>query len=328
MLSSLFLLRKRDSINKNIGGLCMRNEFFFPSSDGVTQIRAMEWIPEGEIKGIYQMCHGMVEHIERYDAFAKYLASKGYYVIGHDHLGHGKSITSLENKGFFHQEKGNACLIADIHKLRTLANEKYPDLPHFIMGHSMGSFLVRQYIGVHGKGLAGAVIMGTGDQPTMILKAGKLLCKTIALFKGWKYRSTFVNNMSIGAYAKVFANLTDGTSWLCRNPEIVKKYAEDPMCGFVFTISAYYHMYDGMLRMKQQEAAGKVPKDLPVFFVAGAVDPVGGAGTLVENVYKQYVDCGIKNVSIKLYENDRHEILNELDKEMVYEDILNFLSLN
>ena len=306
----------------------MKNEFFFPSNDGVTQIRAIEWIPEGEIKGIYQMCHGMVEHIERYDAFAKYLASNGYYVVGHDHLGHGKSITSLENKGFFHQDRGNACLIADIHKLRTLTDEKYPDLPHFIMGHSMGSFLVRQYIGVHGKGLAGAIVMGTGDQPTMILKAGKLLCKTIALFKGWKYRSTLVNNMSIGAYAKVFANLTDGTSWLCKNPEIVKKYAEDPMCGFVFTISAYYHMYDGMLRMKQQEAAGKVPKDLPVFFVAGAADPVGGAGKLVENVYKQYVDCGIKNVSIKLYENDRHEILNELDKEAVYEDILNFLSLN
>ena len=110
--------------------------------------------------------------------------------------------------------------------------------------------------------------------------------------------------------------------------EIVKKYAEDPMCGFVFTISAYYHMYDGMLRMKQQEAAGKVPKDLPVFFVAGAADPVGGSGKLVKNVHKQYIDCGIKNVSIKLYENDRHEILNELDKEVVYEDILNFLRGN
>ncbi len=306
----------------------MRNEFFFPSSDGVTQIRALEWIPEGEVKGIYQMCHGMVEHMERYDAFANYLASNGYYVVGHDHLGHGKSIASKENKGFFHQERGNEFLIADIHQLRHLADEKYPGLPHFIMGHSMGSFLVRQYIGVYGEGLAGAIIMGTGDQPTMILKAGKVLCKVLAAFKGWKHRSEFVNNMSIGSYAKVFANVTDGTSWLCKDPAIVKAYADDPMCGFVFTISAYYHMYDGMLRMKQQEAAGKVPKDLPVFFVAGAEDPVGGAGKLVENVYKQYVSCGLKNVKMKLYSNDRHEILNELDKEAVYEDILNFLSLS
>ena len=244
----------------------MRNEFFFPSSDGITQIRAVEWTPEGEIKGIYQMCHGMVEHIERYDSFAKYLASKGYYVVGHDHLGHGKSIVNLESKGFFGEKKGNDCLINDIHQLRTMTDEKYPDLPHFIMGHSMGSFLVRQYIGVHGKGLAGTVIMGTGDQPTMVLKAGKLLCKIIALFKGWKYRSALVNNMSIGSYAKVFANMTDGTSWLCKDPQIVREYAEDPMCGFVFTVSAYYHMYDGMLRMKQQEAAGKIPKELPVFF--------------------------------------------------------------
>ena len=168
--------------------------------------------------------------------------------------------------------------------------------------------------------------MGTGDQPTMLLKAGKLMCKVISLFKGWKYRSKLVNDMSIGSYAKVFANVKDGTSWLCKNPEVVKAYADDPMCGFVFTVSAYYHMYEGMLRMKKQEAAGKVPKELPVFFVAGAADPVGNAGALVEKVYKQYVDCGIKNVSIKLYENDRHEILNELDKEVVYEDILNFLS--
>ncbi len=306
----------------------MKNEFFFPSKDGVTQIHAVEWIPEGEVKGIYQMCHGMVEHIERYDKFAKFLAENGYYVVGHDHLGHGKSVVNQECKGFFHIERGNECLIEDIHQLRRMTEEKYPGLPYFIMGHSMGSFLVRQYIGKYGEGLAGAVVMGTGDQPEMILHAGKFLCKTLALFKGWKHRSKLVNDMSIGSYAKVFANLTDGTSWLCKDPEIVKAYADDPMCGFIFTISAYYHMYDGMLRMKQQEAAGKVPKNLPVFFVAGADDPVGGAGKLVENVYKQYVDCGMKNVRIKLYEKDRHEILNELDKEVVYEDILNFLSLS
>lgn len=306
----------------------MKNEFFFPSSDGITQIHAVEWIPEGEIKGTYQMCHGMVEHIERYDAFATYLSSNGYYVVGHDHLGHGKSITSIENKGFFHEERGNACLIADIHKLRLLTEEKYPKLPHFIMGHSMGSFLVRQYLGAHGEGLSGAIVMGTGDQPELILHAGKFLCKMISVFKGWKYRSKLVNDMSIGSYAKMFANVTDGTSWLCKNSEIVKKYAEDPMCGFVFTISAYYHMYDGMLKMKKQEAAGKVPKDVPVFFVAGATDPVGNSGKLVEKTYQNYVNCGIKNVSIKLYDGDRHEILNELDKEVVYEDILNFLSLN
>lgn len=306
----------------------MKNEFFFPSSDGITQIHAVEWIPEGEIKGTYQMCHGMAEHMERYDAFATYLSSNGYYVVGHDHLGHGKSLTSLENKGFFHEERGNECLIADIHKLRLLTEEKYPELPHFIMGHSMGSFLIRQYLGVHGEGLAGAIIMGTGDQPELILHAGKFLCKMISIFKGWKYKSKLVNDISVGSYDKAFANSKEGTSWLSKDPVIVKKYEEDPMCGFVFTLSGFYHMYDGMLKMKKQEAAGKVPKDVPVFFVAGADDPVGGSGKFVEKTYQNYVNCGIKNVSIKLYKGDRHEILNELDKEVVYEDILNFLSLN
>lgn len=306
----------------------MRNEIFYPSSDGLTQIHAIEWIPEGEIKGIYQICHGMAEHMERYDAFATYLSSNGYYVVGHDHLGHGKSLISLENKGFFPVERGNDCLIADIHKLRLLTEEKQPGLPYYIMGHSMGSFLVRQYLGVHGEGLSGAIIMGTGDQPELILHAGKFLCKMISVFKGWKYKSKLVNDISIGSYDKAFANSKEGTSWLSKDPVIVNKYEEDPMCGFVFTLSGFYHMYDGMLKMKKQESQGMVPKELPIFFVAGADDPVGNSGKLVEKTYQNYVNCGIKNVSIKLYEGDRHEILNELDKEVVYEDILNFLSLN
>lgn len=307
------------------GGESMKQEFYYPSKDGMTQIHATEWKPEGEIKGILQICHGMIEHAGRYHDFAEFLSSNGYYVVGHDHLGHGMSVTGPENRGFFQEENGNMCLISDIHYLRVLTEQKYPNVPYFIMGHSMGSFLVRQYLGIYGRGLAGAVIMGTGDQPIWLLQAGKLVCKLISLFKGWKYRSKLVNDMSIGSYEKVYAHLTDGTSWLCKDPEIVKAYHSDPMGGFVFTISAYYHMYDGMLKMKKQEAEGKIPKNLPVYFVAGADDPVGNSGKAVEKVYQEYKKCGLKNVSIRLYENDRHEILNELDREVVYEDILAWL---
>lgn len=301
----------------------MRNEFYFASSDGVNQIHAIEWVPEGEPQAILQICHGMTEHIERYHNFATFLAEHGYYVVGHDHLGHGKSVASSDKLGFFHEKNGNEYVVADIHQLRKDTKEKYPNVPYFMMGHSMGSFLVRQYIGLHGEGLTGAIIMGTGDQPNLILNAGKLICKLIAAFKGWEYRSKFVDGMAAGGYSKKVKG--EGESWLSKNAANVAKYKEDPLSGYMFTVNGYYHMFSGMAKMNRQEKAEKIPKELPIFFVAGAEDPVGNCGKAVENVYKRYQECGMKDVSIKLYENDRHEILNEDDREQVYQDILAWL---
>jgi alpha-beta hydrolase superfamily lysophospholipase len=142
----------------------MKKEFYFPSKDGITQIHALEWIPENAPKAILQIAHGMVEHIERYSNFAAYLAENGIYVTGHSHLGHGKSMISKEKMGYFASPNGNECVIEDIHSLRKLTQEKYPDVPYFLMGHSMGSFLTRQYLGMYADGLSGAIIMGTGEQ--------------------------------------------------------------------------------------------------------------------------------------------------------------------
>ena len=298
----------------------MSNEFYFPSKDGKTQIHAIQWIPEGEVKAVLQIAHGMVEHIERYDDFASYLAENGIYVTGHSHLGHGKSMVSSEKMGYFAAPDGNECVIGDIHSLRTMTREKYPDKPYFMMGHSMGSFLLRQYLGRYGKGLSGVIIMGTGEQPNLIVNAGKLVCKLLALVKGWEHRSDFVNSLVIGGFEKKM-----GKGWLSRNEENVKTYAKDPLSGFVFTLNAFYHMFDGMSKMNAQEQAGMIQKNLPTFFVAGSEDPVGANGKGVEAVYQRYVKKGAKNVSIKLYEGDRHEILNELDKKVVYEDILKWI---
>lgn len=303
----------------------MKNEFFYPSKDGVTQIHAIEWQPETEVKAIVQLCHGMVEHIDRYHDFAEFLAQNGYYVVGHDHLGHGKSVVSDEKLGYFHEKNGNAYVIADIHQLRVRTEKKYPNVPYFLMGHSMGSFLVRQYLGMYGSGLKGAIIMGTGDQPNIILEAGKLVCKVIAMCKGWEYRSKLVDGMAAGGYNKAFQNETDGSNWLSRNPENVKKYKDDPLSGYMFTVNAYYHMFSGMAKMNKQESEGKLPKSLPVLLVSGAEDPVGNYGKSVEKVYQRYKECGIQDVEMKLYENDRHEILNEVDRDIVFQDILKWL---
>ena len=305
----------------------MRNDFYFPSTDGVTKIHGIEWKPDTELKGILQICHGMVEHIERYHDFAMFLAENGYLVVGHDHLGHGQSVTGSDKLGFFHKERGNECVVGDIHQLRNRTMKKYPGVPYLMMGHSMGSFLVRQYLGMHGDGLAGAIVMGTGEQPDLILAGGKMVCKLIASIKGWNHRSAFVNGMAVGAYEKVFQKETDGSSWLTKNPEIVKKYKADTRCGFMFTVNAYYHMFRGMEYMNKQEKAGNIPKDIPVFFVAGESDPVGNMGKSVKHVFDRYKALGMKDVEMKLYPDDRHEILNELDKAVVYQDILNWLDL-
>ena len=300
----------------------MKREFYYPSRDGVTKIHAIEWIPEGEVTAVLQMCHGMVEYIDRYHEFADFLTKHGVYVVGHDHLGHGKSVVSQEKLGFFHETDGNAYVIADIQQLRMQTAKKYPGVPYFIMGHSMGSFLVRQYLGLYSGGLSGAIIMGTGEQPSLVVNAGKLVCKIIAAIKGWDYRSKFVNNLAVGAYEKKM-----GAAWLSKNPENVKKYHEDPLCGFIFTVNAYYHMFSGIAKMNQQEKEGKVAKSLPLLFVAGKDDPVGNYGKGVENVYNKYKKCGYQDVQLKLYEEDRHEILNEEDKDVVFQDILTWLEI-
>ncbi len=305
----------------------MRDEFYYPSRDGITHIHGMEWKPEGPVKAVLQISHGMAEYIERYDGFASFLAGKGCYVVGHDHLGHGKSVQDDESFGFFHETKGNQYVIGDIHKLREMTAEKYPDVPYFMMGHSMGSFLLRQYLTVYGKGLAGAMILGTGYKGPFILNAGQIVCRVIAAFKGWKYRSILVNNLGIGGYNKRFEPSQSKKDWVTSDPGLRKSYEEDPLCNFVFTVNGYDQMFTGMKELTKKESMDRIPKDLPVIFAAGAEDPVGGYGKDVRKVYQKYKDAGMKDVEIKLYQGDRHEILNETDRDQVYEDLYHWMEV-
>ncbi|MGE9940677.1 alpha/beta fold hydrolase [Bariatricus sp. SGI.161] len=303
----------------------MKKEFCYPSRDGVTQIHAVEWIPEGEVKGVLQICHGMVEYINRYHDFAEYMCERGYYVTGHDHLGHGKSIRNEEDYGYFEEKKGNQFVIGDIQKLREMTTEKYPDVPYYMLGHSMGSFLLRQYLTMYGKGLSGAIIMGTGYQGGAVLNMGQLVCRVIAAFKGWRYRSRFVDKLSFGSYNKRFEPGETSKDWITSDKDHRQKYVNDPLCSFMFTLGGYYQMFEGMKVLTRKESMERIPKDLPVLFVAGADDPVGAFGKGVEKVYKKYKTAGMQQVSMHLYEGDRHEILNETDREQVYEDLYQWI---
>ncbi|MBO4423002.1 MAG: alpha/beta fold hydrolase [Clostridia bacterium] len=301
----------------------MKNELFYLSSDGITNIHAIEWIPDDSSPiAILQICHGMCEYIDRYDDFAQFLSRNGFCVVGNDHLGHGQSVISDDQHGFFSDKSGNECLLEDLQTLRSLTTDKYGDIPYFVLGHSMGSFLIRQYISRYGQGLKGAVIMGTGSQPPVVLGAGMLICKLIALFKGWHYRSKLVNIMALGGYNKRFEPAETKAEWLTKDRQIINKYINDPYSTFVFTVNAYYNMFLSIYRAQSAKTISKIKKDLPLLLISGSDDPVGNFKKGVIAAYNKYKKFDFIDLTLKFFENDRHEVLNELDKADVYEYLL------
>ena len=298
-----------------------KKEFMYKSCDGSTHIHAMQWMPDREVRAILQISPGMVEHIERYEEFAAYLTERGFLVVGNDHLGHGKSAKSEEDFGYFNATKGNEYVVGDIHKLRWWTQKNYPDVPYFMLGHSMGSFLLRQYLIRYSKGLSGAVIMGTGYHTMAELELGQLLCKVVAAIKGDRHRSGLVNAIGFGGFNRHFRPCETEKDWVTSDVDKRLEYMKDPFCSFTFTVNGYYHMFEGMKTLAKKENIYKIERDLPVFFVSGEDDPVGGFGKGVRRVYQKYVDAGIQDVELKLYRDDRHEILNETDRAQVYEDI-------
>lgn len=307
--------------------MAKKEEFQFLSGNGKTQIHAVKWLPDcGEIKAVFQITHGMIEYIERYEEFAEFLTEHGFVVVGHDHLGHGQSVATKDDWGFIHEKSGSDMMVEDMHTLRRMTQEQYPELPYFMLGHSMGSYLLRKYLTIHGDNLTGALIVGTGTMPDISMRAGKVLCKFLAMLHGWHYRSKFVQKLSFaGPYQKY--NL-DGSvpedSWLTKDVEIVKHYYSEPRCTYMFTINGYYHLMETVLYDRQPKNVDKIPKDLPLILISGADDPVGNLGTGVKQVHMQLKKAGIQDLTCRLFENDRHEILNETDREKVYDEILSW----
>jgi len=306
--------------------MAIKREFTFASKDEMNQVHGVEWMPQdGRITAVVQLVHGMTEHIERYEGFAEFLTEHGLAVVGHDHLGHGKTAASPEDYGYFHRTDGNGMLIADIHQLKELTRKKYPGVPYFILGHSMGSFLLRQYLYLHGEGIDGAIVMGTGTQPMAVLKLGQAVCKLLARKYGWRHRSNLIRQMAFGSNLKRIKPARTKRDWLTRDEKIVDKYGKDPLCTFNFTLNGYYNLFYSIEQASLKENLERMPKELPVFFVAGGQDPVGGYGKGVDQVRRAFEDVGMKDLTWIIYEEDRHEILNELDKEKVYQDIYAWL---
>ena len=302
--------------------MAIKQQFFYPSSDDIHQINAIRWLPEQTpYKGIVQIVHGMVEFIDRYDEFARFLCDKGYIVVGEDHLGHGHSVNDESEWGYFGKSNGFNFIIKDLCQLHKMQTKEFGDIPYYMLGHSMGSFLARIYITKYGRHLTGAIIMGTGNQPPALAGAGLLLAYIISAFKGDTCRCPFINNMAFGAYNKKFEPARTNYDWLTKDEAIVDTYVKEPRCTFMFTLGAYKELFKGLLYVGNKKNIAKTPKELPILVISGAMDPVGDFGKGVQGVYEMFVAAGIDDAAIKLYDDGRHEILNETNRQEVYEDI-------
>ena len=318
--------------------MAIKTEYTFRSADKVSTIHAVRWLPEGaaadgsgaKVKAVLQITHGMVEYIERYEPFAGYLADHGFAVFGHDHIGHGESVKGPEEWGIMHADDPSDIMVEDIFTNFRIIKEQYPDLPYFILGHSMGSYMLRKYLSVKAEELAGvngAIIMGTGTEPDATIGAGLAMAKLLAKFKGRDYRSTFMAKMAFGKpYKKYDMTGKDlSNSWLTKDEAIVKKYYSDPKCTYTFSLNGYIGLISSTKFDNDPANIAKIPKDLPVLFVSGDQDPVGNFGQGVKAACEKFKNAGLTDVTLRLFEGDRHEVLNELDKEKVFAELKDWM---
>ncbi len=292
------------------------------SSDGYTDLQVAVWKPEGKPVAIVQIIHGMCEHIDRYADIAEYLNQSGILVAGDDHIGHGYS-SKPEDYGYFGETNGWKKLVEDEEGVRKLISEEYPGTPYVIWGHSMGSFILRAWLAMYGKGINGAIIMGTaGSSPA--LGIGLAMTKFLRKKNGSRAKSDFIDKMAFGAYMKGIENPIGKNDWISHDENVIRAYDADPMCGFSFTLAGYEDLFRLLKYINSKECYEKMPKELCYLIASGLEDPVGNYAKGVLEVRDKMEKAGCTDVSQLLYEGMRHEPHNEIDKQVVYEDIRDF----
>ena len=298
----------------------------FDSSLDGKKIRYYIYEPDKAPIAIVQLAHGMKEHIGRYEEFANILNANGILFCGNDHLGHGRTADiNSGTYGYFADEKGDEYLVEDVHKLTMIMKEEYGDIPYFLLGHSMGSFIARLYIEKYYKDVTGCMISGTaGKNP--IMKLGIFIANMRVKIKGAMYYSKFVDKLAMGSFNKKFEDKNSrGNEWLTRDREVCKKYKEDQYTRFSFTVSGFRDIFVMMYKINKEEWYNALPQDFPVFIFSGSDDPVGNFGKGVNQFYNKLISTNHNNVKKTLYEGARHEVLNEINREEVYEDIMNWI---
>ena len=306
-----------------------REDFYFDSRDGETRIHAVKWIPKQKPRCILQIIHGMAEYVARYEGLAETLTEEGILVTGEDHLGHGQSVKTKSGQahplGYFCAHDAATVVVRDAHRLKKTVQEQYPGVPYLILGHSMGSFILRNYLCRYGTGIDGAVIMGTGMQPKITVTAARTLAKLSGVLGGEKKPCPLLDRMAFGNYNRRIKNPASRMDWLSRDTQQVRRYLEDPLCGFTFTANGFHTLFSLIGRLYDPALLEKMPKDLPVLFLAGEEDPVGDYGNAVRAVADSFRALGMKRVECRLYPGMRHELVNEIGKQEVEKDLLEWM---
>lgn len=303
-----------------------KEEFYFDSRDGKSKIHGVRYMPDTEnVSGVVQIIHGMAEYVERYEEFARFLTEQNFVVTGEDHLGHGKSVEEGQAQGYFCAQDPATVVVRDSHRLKKMTQQLYPGVPYYIVGHSMGSFILRNYMAKYGTGIDGAVIMGTGMQSGIVTKTGKVVARIQSLFGGAKRPDHFLDTLAFSGNNKKIDVPVTKMDWLTRDETVVKSYLEDDNCGFVFTANGFETLFELVERACKKANMKKVPKNLPVLWVSGDKDPVGDYGAGVQRAYEALKESGVQDMEIKLYAESRHEILNDLEREQVMKDILDWI---
>lgn len=303
----------------------VRKEAYFNSSTGKNKIRTLIWVDdEIQPKAVFQMAHGVSEHIGRYDDFARFLASNGFVVCGNDHLGHGKSVNSIDDLGYVDEKDGHIRWVDDMHILTNIMKKRYPDLPYFLFGHSMGSFCARVYASLFGNKLAGAIFCGTGELPATMGLLKKPLEKVTEFFGAHSKADAVAESLNVISNLQ-FRGARTKCDWLSDNEENVDNYINDPLCGFNFKLGGSRDVALIAMQASAADWAKKVPQNLPIMLISGAKDSIGMNGKGVLAVADNLELAG-NEPTVIIYPNDRHEILNEKDHDKIYNDILKWLN--
>lgn len=302
----------------------IHRDITFPSSDGKNTIHAELFIPSDKnIKGVVQISHGMMDYIGRYQGMADALCKAGFAIAGNDHLGHGDSVATPDDYGFFASKGGYRYVIDDVKKMNDLIRKEIPGVPVVLLGHSMGSFIARLYALDYRDSIDGLIIHGTAG-PNPATGAGKLLVKILRAIKGERHRSKFVCSLADGGYNKGFDPAEGSGAWLTRDPSMVADRVGNPKNDFIFTLAGYEDLFNFLGNCNSSSWFRQFPKDLPTLVISGKEDPVGGFGKGVQYVYDNLAKNGA-NVELKFFEGARHELFNETNRDEVFSYLVAWL---
>ena len=301
----------------------MYSDFYFPSQ-GKGMIHGCRWEPEGQPRAVLQIVHGVAEHVSRYDHFASFMASQGFLVVAEDHMGHGRSLGDQDTLGYF--DGGWFKAVADCHRLMSYTRMELPDIPYILLGHSMGSFMVRTMLIKYPQmPISAAILSGTAWMHRGIINAGYAAAALVCKIEGADCHSQLLSKMMFGGNNRRVEHKRTDYDWLTRDAACVDAYVADPLCGFTVTAGLVRDMMTGLRYIQEPEHLSKMKKTLPVLFIAGGDDPVGGYGEGVTKACKAFEKAGMERCDMKLYPLCRHEVLNEINKAEVYDYILRWL---